>query len=377
MFDIPILEVAMGLVFIYLLFSLLVSGINEAVLGHLIHLRSKVLEDGLRGLLSDDARTPWTLVNILRAIWKLALALKSMLAKKAPAAVPAVAPALPAKFVDIIISHPLIKGLATCGLKCPHYLPAGTFSSAALGILLDGAAGTTDKEKLSAGIDSIQDPHAKKLFKGLLQGEESINGARQRLEDWFNDSMDRVTGAYKRRIQFWLYFWATIIVVCLNLDTIDLTRRLMSDSEFRTAVVNSASSYLNPTNGPSAAGQDSETKKVANIQDEINRLKLPLGWAPFTNSAGVIPGWVKLMPVLRADLSTNTNSTPDMLMGSILSGATPCPTTSQGWWLKALGLFVTIMAISQGAPFWFDVLNKVTNLRSGGAPPKTDKSDAN
>jgi hypothetical protein len=50
-----ILETAVGLVFVYLLFSLLVSAINEAVLGHLTHLRSRVLENGLKALLSDSA----------------------------------------------------------------------------------------------------------------------------------------------------------------------------------------------------------------------------------------------------------------------------------------------------------------------------------
>jgi hypothetical protein len=32
--------------------------------------------------------------------------------------------------------------------------------------------------------------------------------------------------------------------------------------------------------------------------------------------------------------------------------------------LKLLGYLITAAAVSMGAPFWFDVLNKVSNLRS-------------
>jgi hypothetical protein len=37
--------------------------------------------------------------------------------------------------------------------------------------------------------------------------------------------------------------------------------------------------------------------------------------------------------------------------------------------VKILGLLVTVLAISLGAPFWFDLLNRLVNLRSTGKPP--------
>lgn len=36
---------------------------------------------------------------------------------------------------------------------------------------------------------------------------------------------------------------------------------------------------------------------------------------------------------------------------------------------KIIGLAATVLAIMMGAPFWFDVLNKVSNLRSSGPKP--------
>src|ERR1035438_1055971 len=80
-----ILETAIGLVFVYLLFSLLISAINEAVLGHLTHLRSRVLENSLKALLSDEgSKTPpagqW--IKTLGAI--LASPVRLFIPKKAP-----------------------------------------------------------------------------------------------------------------------------------------------------------------------------------------------------------------------------------------------------------------------------------------------------
>jgi len=44
---------------------------------------------------------------------------------------------------------------------------------------------------------------------------------------------------------------------------------------------------------------------------------------------------------------------------------------------KVLGLLVTGFAVSLGAPFWFDLLNKVSNLRGAGpAAPRAEEKQA-
>lgn len=40
-----------------------------------------------------------------------------------------------------------------------------------------------------------------------------------------------------------------------------------------------------------------------------------------------------------------------------------------GWGLKLVGLVISIIAIQIGAPFWFDTLSKFINLRGAGTPP--------
>jgi hypothetical protein len=47
------------------------------------------------------------------------------------------------------------------------------------------------------------------------------------------------------------------------------------------------------------------------------------------------------------------------------------PQPSVWWWLSwILGLAVTSLAVSMGAPFWFDLLNKFMNARNAGRPPE-------
>ena len=46
------------------------------------------------------------------------------------------------------------------------------------------------------------------------------------------------------------------------------------------------------------------------------------------------------------------------------------------WGMKAAGLALSILAVSLGAPFWFDLLNRLSNLRTSGPKPKTSTERA-
>ena len=39
------------------------------------------------------------------------------------------------------------------------------------------------------------------------------------------------------------------------------------------------------------------------------------------------------------------------------------------------GWVLTALAVSLGAPFWFDLLSRFVNIRSGGRPPKVEKDE--
>lgn len=70
--------------------------------------------------------------------------------------------------------------------------------------------------------------------------------------------------------------------------------------------------------------------------------------------------------------TNRTSDTPEPPKPSVVSPSVTSPYVTWGERLrKILGLFVTVLAISLGAPFWFDMLNKLTNIRLTGKPLPT------
>lgn len=390
-----ILEVALGLLFVFLLFSLLVSVLNEAIFGHLTHLRARVLEDSLHAILSNKAKG-FSVFSWISRLFRL----KASESTGTPGLTNEM-------FSKQLLGHPLVQGLAVGRRRCPSYLPAETFADAALGTLLGAGdqasppSAQVDEVKISMLSDEISrlpDPYARRVLSSVLIGAVDVADARQRLQIWFNNAMERVSGAYKRYTQFWLYVWATVIVVWLNVDTIEIARRLLADATFRGTLAGRAVNFVAqvsatnaivatgatgsapvaaPANGTSPqSGQsvlDPNALSAAQLLQEINSLKLPIGWGACTSKAAAnsLIGWVitKFPILMVSERGSSTNSAaPSLLSGALAIGA-PCPQTPEAWRLKLLGLVLTVAAISQGAPFWFDLLNRVTNLRASGRPP--------
>ncbi|MCA9718188.1 MAG: hypothetical protein KC468_26185, partial [Myxococcales bacterium] len=44
---------------------------------------------------------------------------------------------------------------------------------------------------------------------------------------------------------------------------------------------------------------------------------------------------------------------------------------------KLAGLLISLLAAAQGAPFWFDLLNKLVNLRGSGRRPSANQAPPN
>jgi hypothetical protein len=142
-----ILELALGLVFVYLLFSLLVSAVNEAVFGHLTHLRARVLEDSLRAIISDNAKgfsaSAWignkgrALLTLLARFLKWITRASGSVVGSPPtqSTVSARVHTFAARFVpsraqafsDKLLKHPLFQGLISGRASFPSCVPAETF----------------------------------------------------------------------------------------------------------------------------------------------------------------------------------------------------------------------------------------------------------
>jgi hypothetical protein len=97
----------------------------------------------------------------------------------------------------------------------------------------------------------------------------------------------------------------------------------------------------------------------------LQALKIPFGWsfAAFDTSGRTC----SLAPVQAGQIwgipSQDSSAKPVCLRFSNL------PPDLISWLEKIMGLLMTGLAATQGAPFWFDILGKLVNVRGTGANP--------
>ncbi len=202
------------------------------------------------------------------------------------------------------------------------------------------------------------------------QGESALASARSQVEQWFDNSMDRLSGWYKRRMQILSLMVGIFLAVFFNVDTLQVTTYLWRDPILRQALATQAEIFIREN--PQGI-QSTDATQVYRLQLEFSQLNVPVGWLgtplPATSSGGVPQG-----DGTEKRCTMQPSSTID-LFGFVAGGKcypiinTPGDLT--GWLIKLVGLIVTGMATAQGAPFWFDVLKNVINLRTAGARPSS------
>lgn len=333
-FGSTMLEVAIGMVFVYLLLSLLCSALSEFI-ELLFKFRARDLEKGIVRLLND--------------------------------------PQLARTFFE----QPLIKPLFNEGRK-PSYIPARTFSLALWNMATTAAkkvpgveAGvTSDLKLLRATVAALPDTALPGDIKGAVvtlmdEAGNDINKARANIEDWYNDSMDRVSGWYKRRTHWILLTLGLLAAIILNVDSIMVLKALSQNDALRASVVRVAEDYAknNPPPGttnapPTGTTQDqaaASLEKINQIRGQINQLNLPIGWAHDPQ---------------RTDPQYKDLTEPQFKAAQAAYAVDPrrMPDDSYDIFLKILGFILTALAVSQGAPFWFDMLNKIIVIRSTVKP---------
>jgi len=309
-FGSTVLEVAIGLVFVYLLLSLIVTAASELIASYM-NWRADNLRKGLQRLLDPT-------------------------------------------LAQELYNHPLIKNLAK-SKRGPSYIPSETFALALIDVIvnLDSAAlqGAKDFETL---IKNVPSADVQRVLT-LLAAEAGQDGQKlkQNIENWFNNSMDRVAGWYKRKMQMVNAILALGLTVAVNADSILIARGLSNDSALRATFVAQAQEMGKATQPPSETAESVPDSKVAwdELQKRINKvseLGLQFGWTE--KSEDVLRRWPGWMPI-----DTDAETWASMWSTTIRN--------------HFLGWLLTALALSLGAPFWFDVLGKVMTIRSAGAVP--------
>jgi hypothetical protein len=316
MFSMPILDVAIGLCFLFLLLGLICSTVNEMIAGWL-KTRATFLERGVSRLLGNDA------------------AIKAE-----------------------ILKHPMIASLGKDdGSGLPSYIPAARFATALLDVVSGKGSALTDVAAVRAGVEAKLNPELRTALTALLDASRDDAALlRKNMEQWFDDGMSRVSGWYKRNAQRNLLFLSIGVTLVMNADTLAVARTLWTNQALRAAVVAEAQvraakkppeealpmvEYPDPNDATASEPRNLPSSPTEALSTEEQRLLGELtGW----NS-----DWAKLSAAWKAG---NWFSTGLLIFLGHLAG-----------WI------ITAVAVSLGAPFWFDTLNKFMNVRAGGRPP--------
>jgi len=323
MFGSSILDIAIGAVFVFLLLSTFATAVNEIIFSF-FNMRGRELLRGIATLLSDAQKTG---------------------------------------FVREIYNHGQVFGLFEGDFdpdkpsKLPSYIPARNFALALLDTVAHpfseivtanagvaaqsatsiqrGASDALEEQTIvltQAFKDATQrmasDKSTEKIGKPLvtmitMAGNDALK-LQKSVEDWYNSGMDRVSGWYKYKTQWALFGIGLVIAIVINANTIRIVKQLSQDSTLRSSIVAAAESARAPQVNQGKSTQERIEAAKESLMD-VNNVGIPLGWHHGDWSA---------------DHGLN------MFVG----------------WL------LTALAISLGAPFWFDILNKVMVVRSTVKP---------
>lgn len=265
MFGSTIIDVVIGLIFVYFLLSTISSKINE-VIASWMQWRAKDLEAGIRNMLSDP------------------------------------------EFADKVLNHPLVQGLTGKEGKSLTYIPSSTFALVFFDAIVPSAGEPTGLDKVRASAMKLPDNDARQLVISIV---DAANGdmvkARASVETWFNAAMDRVSAVYRQRIQWLTLGVALAVTLLFGADSLAIGNSLWREPGLRAAV--------------SGAAQGAQAGAFQQAVTTLSQMALPIGWINL-------------------------------------------PSTGLDWFQKVVGLVLTTLAVSLGAPFWYDLLRNLTNITS-------------
>jgi len=213
----------------------------------------------------------------------------------------------------------------------------------------------------------------------LTEGETHLAKARKNVENWFNDSMDQVSGAFKRSSQGLALFIGFGIALLLNIDSINLTLYLWREPSVRQVLATKAQEFelTIPNQSRPSDSQNNPYEALQDFREQFIGLNLPIGWTFKDQDDPLFKGlgcaWFPTdnkffgVPFYKIPGINRLTIYEFELKNKCLSPSQP--DRSSNLILKLSGIFLTALAARQGAPFWFDLLKRAVNLRGSGVNP--------
>ncbi len=293
----PVLDVAIGLSFVFFLLAVISSAVNEGI-ASVLNWRGNTLAEGIEEMLGDATAAQKLLDH------RLVRTELGKASRRDPGATPAA----------LKKDERKRKSKRTYE-RLSSYISPEVFAAAFKDLHDHGAFG--EVESVLKQLEAL----------GVTGAWTGPQGDLKKVERWFDSSMERVSGWYRRKSQIALLVIAVIVAVGLNASALRIVERLEKEPTVRATLVaqaEAAKEEVTTEDNLKEAG-----KAASGAYDKLEAMKVPLLW-----------------------------------------GGENVPSGVSGWVTNVLGWLLTIVAISLGAPFWFDALGKLANLRTTGKKPE-------
>lgn len=391
-----VVEVCISMAFLYLVLSLMVTTVNE-IIATLTSLRSRDLSKIIvklidhpetlnkfyqNGLIrnainaANGGKTPKTEQPTI----DVAAAASAAASHKAAAA-PDEAAAKPA--VVTTAADEATKTAADqnkTGKKMPavvpqrashsSYLDSRSFAMALLASVVDKSKPIPIISDIKSSVEALPSSGIKDIFvSAITNGQEDIAKIRDELAQSFDAVMDRLSGDYKRKLRWISVLVGFAIAAALNVDSFALSQSLWMEKDMREKAV-AAAERFNQEQYDRAANECTPKGKSGNGNEAKP------GETPAANQT----------TVPKTDAQKDTSSVEAISdcmvpkLSKLYDGLNPFPigwanpklwpAKWTDWVLRFFGLLWTGLALSLGAPFWFDTLQRFVNIRGTGTKPE-------
>ncbi|TPW30807.1 hypothetical protein FJU08_09015 [Martelella alba] len=235
----------------------------------------------------------------------------------------------------------------------PAFIDTALFARALLSALMETvedegqrAGSEVARLRLAASKVSEKTNLGSALRAIMATGEGTMKAVEADLGHWYDATMTRLSDAYRRRQRLVCFLLGFGLATALNADTLGMVDHLSIDAGARDAMVTAA---LDFAGNDRLLADHCATPAVKAAHSDLDQMKCYRAQAE-TMLAAVSPaslGW-------RGDPLLSTRGWQLLLAGL----------------RKIFGLTLTAVAISLGAPFWFDLLRRIV----GAVDPAATKS---
>lgn len=341
MFDSIVLDVVIGLVFIYLLYSLMVTLIGEIISSN-INLRGIILLKSIKRMLNDSGTYKGS-------------------------------------FAQKFYAHPTIKYLAANNIiSWPSYISADTFSTTVISLLRKRKTASTVMEEIKIGVfchDFKSAPETRRQLLGLIEeANGDLDTFKRGLESWYNETQDRATGWFKRRMQLILFIIGFVIAALFNINSFKIAQILTNNNEARYKVLAMASDSATKAGLEKIVVQEQQRKQEQwKREGKVDSTKAPAASGMDTMPYHQYKELTSYSEQLTDILGLGLKSAPayHIIIACI---DIPIPKHFFPWNKDFWGILITALALSLGAPFWFGLLNKLLVLKGSGKNPDEEKA---